>query len=38
MMAESDEERLKRITSMKALWDSLAKKGLATLRCKSSHL
>jgi hypothetical protein len=31
MMAESDEERLKRITSMKALWDGLAKKGLAKL-------
>ena len=30
MMAESDEERLKRITSMKAPWDILAKKGLAS--------
>jgi hypothetical protein len=30
MMAESDEERLKRITNMKAPWDRLAKKGLAS--------
>jgi hypothetical protein len=30
MMAEGDEERLKQIASMKALWDSLAKKGLAS--------
>jgi hypothetical protein len=30
MMAEGDEERLKRIASMKATWDSLAKKGSAS--------
>ena len=30
MTAEDDEEHLKRIASMKAMWDSLAKKGLAS--------
>jgi hypothetical protein len=28
MATEDDEEHLERIASMKALWDSLAKKGL----------
>jgi hypothetical protein len=30
MATENDEEHLKRIASMKALWESLAKKGLAS--------